>query len=411
MLLFSQTTEELCCHGEFAKASESLGASWRGVGVIPEREGRTDAEYANLLMMCGVLTINLGAIEQIHVQESAKDMLTRSAELAVGAQKVSARLWLGIAYIHCGEFNEAIALCDSVLADSPNSEVKFSAVLTQAIAEQRLGHLDKAETLLTSIVPLLSDMTPLLQGKFWLQRGCLARQSGDPERAMDAYYNASIHFQEAPSLRWEAAASNNLAGVYTDLDRFLEAHIAAERAITLWRRIGDKGFEARTWDQIAKIHLKEGNFGKAERDSRRSVELLAESENQYWLAQSLITHGSALSHLATEQARRQLERAAELCEQVGNLHMAREAYTELWKIVTHAKELAANSRGAVSPVEHLVIEKLLEHHDGKVSTVAKELGIRHQSLDKMISTRFPDLLQKRKQPQVRRKSLFRSEEN
>ncbi|MEK6280276.1 MAG: helix-turn-helix domain-containing protein [Acidobacteriota bacterium] len=394
-----QTPTSLLYLGDYEAAVTALGSDWPGAGIKPSRNGRDDASYARLLMTCGVLAIKLGNIQQASFQAASKDMLTQAARLSPErAARQEAWMWLGVVYILCGEYHEAMALAETLLADDTNVTVVFGSTLIRAIGETCLKRYDKALASLASVEMLLPAVPVLDRGKFYLNRGIAYRNVPDSQKAIDNYNLAADLFEEVSSLRWEAAATNNLAGVYTDLEQYVRAHGFVERAISLFQKLKDKAHEAKAWDQSARIYLKEEDFVWAERNAGTAVALLSQGDNQTWLAEALITHGIALGQIGFQRSTVQLAEAARICEEVGSMEQAEEARRELWKAARHARKMAGALGESVRPLERIVIGGVLEKHGGRVTPAAFELGLRRVALDRKIKqlglTRSP----KRKSP-------------
>lgn len=400
----SSRAAELCCQGDFRGAIELLGDGWPGVAAHPRRGARDDIDYARLLMVCAVISMNVGAMSLRPTQNAAKNMLSQSARLFKDHPEAqSAKLWLGVAYLRCGENHEAIALASTLLAESPNMEVVFGATMTKAIGEMQLGNVAQCLTTLDDIKSLVDTVPPLVQGKYYLNRGMALRGLDRLDEALAAYELAGEMFQQAGSARYEAAVSNNAARVYSERGEFVKAHVAADRAASLLHKLQDRAHEAKAWDEIARIYLREGNLRLAARASQKAVDLLSGSDHEGWLAEALTTHGVVAARRGVVEALQALQRAAEISERVNNAHQAEIAYSEMWNVVKEGKALIEVLR----PVERLLIARALDKHDGSLTLAARSLGIRHQSLDFRIRTYFPDLMTKRKAPVHRRKSIMK----
>jgi tetratricopeptide (TPR) repeat protein len=371
--------------GDYAGSAKSLGALWPGVGLMPSRNGHGDEFYARLLMTCGFLTIKLGNIGQVKVQAIAKDMLTESARLFGGhPDRQTAWLRLGAVYLLCGEYNEAATLAETLLNTDTDVEVVFAATLVRAIAEIGLKQAGKSLDSLASVEMLVPVVPTIDQGKFYLNRGVAWRNLSEPNKAIEDYNRALELFEDVKALRWEAATANNLAGVYTDLGQFQRAHTFVERAISLFRQLGDKAHEAKSWDQSARIYLKEEKFNWAERNASTAVAMLV-GDNQTWRAEALVTHGIALSRIGYQRATDDLLEAVRICEHVGSLQQADEARLELWRTTRTARKLSESVTEALRPLESSIIERVLAKYDGAITHAASDLGLNRNALQKKIT--------------------------
>lgn len=402
-----QTVAEFLCREEIGAAAEALGDDWRGPGIAPLRQGRDDTTYARLLMLCGVLTMKLGVMTLAPVRDASRDMLSKSARLfGDNPEGQAARLWTGITYIQSGEYHEAIVWADSILTEGTSTaDVTFSATLTRAIAELRLGDATKSLKSLEEIRSLYTLVSDISKGKYCLQLGIAYRQLKRRDEALLAYDEAAEQFHTAGSPRHEAQALNNIAGIYLDQGSLLRAQVYADRAVSIFRSLGDKGCEAKAWDTIANIHLIAGRYRFAVRAARKSVNLLTDSNQEGWLAEALITLAAAAAHLGHEESVLSLTTAAEISERLGNQEQADLARQELWNVVRKTKELGSRLLATVQPVEKTIIERALDKHEGRIARAANELGMKHQLLDKRI--RALGLSHKRQTPVKRKRSIMR----
>lgn len=392
---------ELMRAGKYSAAVQALGDLWPGVGQKPIRRDLADRDYALLLLACGMLSIRLGRTEQAKIFGVAKDMLSESARLLAGEpEECAARLSLGSAYSDCGEYPEALAIADSVLEMEADSEVVFGAHVLKAAALKHQGELAEAWRMLEAARPLVNAVVPIARGNFFVERGTLQRKLGNPDQAIIEYDKAEHCFLDAGSMWHEAIVLNNIAGIYTDQGNFSQAHNAASRAVALFRATKDKAFEAKALDQTAKIHLAQENPCEAEPLARRAVALLEFGDNASWLAEALITHGKALIMLGTEQARIQIERAAEICNVIGDGQQSSEAEQALSSIFQKARSLKDRLRSIEPPI----IRYVLRCHGNRIPPAAQSLGITRQALEDRIK-KISDITPTKSR---RRKALFRN---
>lgn len=386
-----QSAMDVARVGDFSSAIEVLGDHWPGLGVEPNQDGQPDSDYARLLMLCGYLTVNIGAIEMRPVQAAAKDMLSKAARLfGDDPDEQQCRLWLGVAYLRSGENHEALALMDALLAErSADVDVTFNATLVKTCAYLALDEWDAAADALDSIESLLEAVPPLTQGKFYLNRGMVARRESDHASALAHYNRAVAHFVEAGSVRYEAAAENNRARVYTLQGRLDDALQAAMRALALFRQLRDRAHEAKAWDELARVHEAKRDYVSMEDAASRAVSLLVTGDHAGWLAEALVTHGRASILVGRS-------RFAEALAVVDRYGTGADAVTKaMWETVDAAKT-----------TERMVYERLLSKYHGRISPAAHEIGWGHQMLQKRLENHFPELLSQRRPKWRRRKSLM-----
>jgi len=405
-----RSATDLAYKGDFASAIRLLGPSWQGLGVNPARNGEGDHEYAELLLACGVLSVEMGRFQAIPCQSEAKDLLSHAARLfGNDPMESEVRLWLAIAYVRSGENSEAVAICDSIIAaQTADIDTVFGAGRVKGLAHLNFGRLDCSEEAFRSVEIFVDSVAPISRGKFYLSRGILYRQSRRFADALADYELADDSFRDAESPRYQAAVQNNIAGVYSEQGRFSDAHASAQRSLLLFEQIGDLSHEAKVWDQIAQIFLLQGKYDEAARCSARAVEILSTGDHEGWLAEALITHGIALSRVAMAQAHESLDRALHICERLGDPKQAEIATAAMWEIVKRSHCLQEGLRQSASPIERAVYERALAANDGRVSPAARALGYNHQAFMLRLESHFPELLSERRPPRKRRKAAFRS---
>lgn len=402
-----RTATFLANQGDLHSAIEVLGDLWPGIGVEPLRNGEGDQEYARLLLVCGILSMELGRFRSIPVQASAKDLLSKSVRLfGDEPDRLVALYWLGWSYVFCGENHEALSLADTILAEQTgDSDVVFRAGRLKALAHMNLGNFAQAEAAFKSVEVFIETAPPLSRGKFYLDRGVLLRQTDRLAEALVEYQRAVSDFRAAGSLRHEASAANNASVVYMAQGRYAEAHEAAQIALSVFRQLDDRAHEAKVWDQIAQIYGREENEVEMEKAAARAVELLSGGDHEGWLAEALITHGVALYRLGMTRGKESLSRALEICNRQGDPKQAAVARRALWGVVQHAKGAQEDLQRSVLPLERTVYENVLADHGGHVSPAGRELGYNHQAFQLRLENHFPELLTKRRPRRRRRKTL------
>lgn len=392
---------ELLRAGDYAAAVTELDDLWPGLGVKPSRNGQTDREYGLLLLACGLLSIRLGRAEQARSFEIAKDMLSESARLFTGEpEECAARLALGSAYSDAGEYREALAVADSVLEMEADSEVAFGAHVLKAAALKHQKSFSEAWSSLEAAKPLAAAVLPIARGNFYVERGTLQRRLGNLNEAIEEYDQAEQCFLNARSLWHAAIVLNNLAGIYTDQEKFNLAHNSAGRAVALFRQSKDKAFEAKALDQTARIYLAQNKPAEAEPIARRAVTLLESGDNASWLAEALITHGKALMIMGTDLAKRQIERASEICNRIADHQQDAEAQEALSAIFKQSRSM----RELLKSFEPSIIRYALRCYGNRIPPAAKLLGITRQALEDKVS-KMADITPTKRR---RRKSLFRN---
>lgn len=388
-----------CAFGDFAGAEEALGDDWQGPGVMPGRGERGDRDYAVVVMLCGILTVERGMMGG-HFQEQGKNMLSTSVDLfgddVEGSQ--TARAWLATAYDRCGDLNEALALAEFLLeSKDSNLETTVCAAKSKALALTGLGHPEKALTVLNDISGALEGVGPLLQGKVFLQRGMVLRRLGQLDEALVTYDAAIEKFSEAKSPRCEASAINNMGAVYMYRGDFARALVLTDKAIRLFQEIGDDVHAGAAWDMSAQISRKYGKPYDAERSARKAIALLEQTDRSDYLAEAYTTLGTVLIEIGAGAAD-PLQKAAAIYAQTGNTVLLDSVNSVLWDSVLKIKQLAKDTHAAmfqaVKPAEQRIIEYTLEKHNWHVSPAAAELKLTHRGLSEKLRRHYPDLFAK-----------------
>lgn len=391
---------DLLAGGDYAGAIEALGNRWRGPGILPSRDGQSPRDYGTVVMYCGMLTVELGLMGG-RLQEQGKDMLSLSVRLlSVDVERVHiAHLWLGIAYERCGDFNEALAVAESLLASrDAGLEVTVCAAKSKSIALNGLGRPDEALTALDDVTTMV-DVVPSLriQGRYFMQRGVILRKLGRLDDALENYDIADEKFHEAKSTRYEAVVANNMARVYLETGDLPRAHVLTEKAIRLFREISDQNFEGMAWDESAQVYRKEGKFPDAERCARKAVSLLEQGDHLDFLAEAYTTLGTILTEIGAG-AVDPLQKAAAIYGRTGNTLLLDSVNGLMWDSVLKIKRLAKDTSAAmyqsIRPAEKLIIERVLEKYNWRVLPAAKELKLTHRGLREKLKRQFPDLLAK-----------------
>lgn len=403
------TAVDLASRGDYRAAIEMLGDRWPGVGVEPERHGDRDTEFAQLLCVCGILTVELGSMSAAPLQAPAKDLLSKAARLCDNdTDALRARYWLAVAYLRCGENHEALAVVDALLAEqSAESDVTFLAAAVKGLACLNLGRIDESEQAFESVAGLMSAVSPITQGRYLLNRGMLYRQTDRLDDAIACYEQAITALEIAGSLRLQAAARNNIAGVLMQRGLLDEAHASAAAALELFVKLRDLSHQAKVWDQRARIYSLEQNYVEMERCAARAVEILSAGDHDGWLAEALITHADALAKLGMQRARGALSRALEICDRLTDGKQGRVALDALWKLVKECRTTSDATEREILPVEKKIYQALLAANNGRITPTAHALGYTHQVFQRRLETYFPDLLNQRRQKWRRRKSLFK----
>lgn len=252
----------LCDQGEYKAAAEMAGLR---VGEWPKNVSGGDYEHAEALLVAGIISTVEGGIRQTGDQSVAREMFIESIRLFGDDPKSwIAKSWLARAYYWDGETDRALELAEKVLSGPIDSPTRFRTLLTRASIYSDQGLSEQAFAELKQMEAIYESLAPLLKGQFHNQRGRVLRLMNETDRAIVEYDAAISFFEETKSVRCQAIAANNLAGVYLETEQFAQAHEYAIEAQRLFQGLGDKTYEAKAWDQIAQIYLADGKLDEAE---------------------------------------------------------------------------------------------------------------------------------------------------
>ena len=87
-----------------------------------------------------------------------------------------------------------------------------------------------------------------------LARQDIAKNTFD--RALMQFTAASIELEQSGQIRVLASVQNNLSLLFTQLERFEEAHEHLDRALSVVTKLNDKGSQAQFEDSRARVFLK-----------------------------------------------------------------------------------------------------------------------------------------------------------
>lgn len=302
--------------------------------------------------------------------EESKDLLSRAVRLLpVGDLQERGKLWLATAYWATGEEKEAHALLGGVGPTS--NDVRFLVGLNSSIfgsskVRDALASLKNVETLIDSV----SD---LYRAKFFLQRGWLRRRLNQIDSAIIDYEAARILFESSDAPRYFAVATNNVAGLLIDADRFDDAHDAVDSAIKILSN--DPLYFGQFHDQKAQVFIAQGKNTEAERYAARAVALLITTDHKSVLAECLITHAKALRGLGRYvHALGHLEQARAIAEYLNSK-------TILFDVCKEEKQTAQD---LLHDTHVEMVETALHLSGDSLRGAARMVGIKPQPLQRFI---------------------------
>jgi CheY-like chemotaxis protein len=464
---FAKQLEEA---GNYETAREVMGELWQGIGHRPVLKRLDQWTAAEVTLRAGVLTGLIGNCKPVDgAQEAAKnlisDSITRFEELQDTLKVAEAQMELGCCYLHGGAFSEArVWLREALrrLIDRPG-DLKAVTLLRSAAVEKLTHHLSGALRLLIEAVPLFEESeNHTLKGRFHNEYAQVLRKLGAAERwddyidrALIEYAAASYHFEQAGHTRYQAYVENNLGFLFGTIGKFAEAHEHLDRAQALFTSMKDKAHIAQVDDTRARVLLAQGCVREAEKLARSAVQALEGGDQQFLFAEALTTHGIMLARLGHHRhAHLSLQSAVEVAQNAGDPETAggaaltiieelgeRLRADDLIVIYERAADLLAGSRdpgtllrlsecarrvffltgaSAAPPTwkgfslakvvrryEKSLIERALRDAGGVLTRAARLLGYQnHNSLNKKLRHKYPELLGQRTPAKERKQSLM-----
>ena len=476
-LVLCARAKELQDTQNFEDARLVLSEFWQGVGDRPKLDGLAANVQAEMLLLVGTLSGWLGSARQTPgAQEIAKDLLSESStkfeQLGMTEKVAEARVELGICYWRTGALDEARITFDDALLrlGDLQSEQRLRAILNKALVEQVSSRPYEALRLLSEAEPLFAaSSNHRLKGKFHGEFGILLKSIGSSghseeyfDRALMQFTAASIELEQIGQIRGMAVVENNLGSLFVQLERFEEAHQHLDRALSVIKKLNDKGVRAQLESSRAQVFLGQGHLEQAEQTARSAVKFLREGDQQSNLAEALTIHAVAFARLQrTSEALAALYEAIGIAAQVGDPEIEgiaaltvieelattvstsdlRNYYSRAESALSHTQNaiikarlgaaaravLSAETQASGAPAELSsaaaanslsleeqvlryegeLIKRALDTSDGSVTRAARLLGVTHQGLAFILNGRQKNLLPSRKPAKPRRRSIIR----
>lgn len=461
---------ELEAAGDYDAARDVLAARWRGAGHRPLLDGLGQPAVAELLLRAGVLTGWLGSAQQLaDAQEVAKDLINEALRTFEGLGErtriAESRIELALCYWREGAFDEGRVTLRAALAMLGDSdrELRARALLRGVTIERSDGRLSAALDLLADEDGLFGSLEDdYLRGCFHNMRGLTYNNlleggaAGDyADRALVELAAASYHFEQSGHARYQARVEGNYGKLLLAMNRPAEAHQHLSYARGLFTGLRDRGTVAQIDETRARAFIAEGRFDKAVEVIERAIDVLEQGGERAHLAEALTTGGIALARAGRfDEAKSRLRRAVEVAETAGAAQRAAEAALTLIEELHHhlspteicdAYEAANFLAGAdavtaillrmrdcasllpdlvrgllsaevpcdlnekVRLLERRHIEEALSASGGRITGAARLLGFKHpQFLTSIMKSRHQDLMDARRPPVSRRRSLMKS---
>src|SRR5829696_9919029 len=452
--------------GDYEGARFALRVLWSGrIGQRPRLAELSVDTQAEVLWRVGALSGWLGSANQIPgAQEFARDPLTESITLfeSLGQQDKRAEAMgdLALCYWRSGAQDEGRALFRQAIEAAEKPETKLRTLTNASTVEISSGRYGDALALLDHASALLGEVSDdWIHGAYHYQRGLAYKRLGGTENldhALIEYSAASMHLANAGHVRHLAGVENNIGFIHLLLGRATEALTHLDKARAIFVSLKDSRMVAQVNDTRAQVFLAEKRFAEAERAIFATVTVLEQGDDSSLLAEALTTEGSIFAGSGKyDSARSAFDRASDVAAAAGDSHLAAVAQLrmieEMGGVLSRTELLASYRRAdqyvgdhaIQSDLEslricgHILLDKLeklqsveqeliggtldeeinhfeatliaraLERHKGSVTGAARELGITHQGLSKILDGRQRTLAGVRRPKRKRRKSIIR----
>lgn len=455
-----QTALELKDRGDYQGAQGIMRPLWKRVGERPNIVGLYRSVAAEVLLCAGILTGWIGSKNEIkEANEAARDLITESITYfeSIGDLKkvAEARTELAYCYWRAGSLDEArIMFTEALQKLATEGNTRANALFGLSVVEWSASRYREALNILTDNEPLFKKITNhTIKGAYHLQLAMVLRKLATPENrtaqlrlVMNEDLEADRQFKLAHNAVFRAHAKNNIGNALRDLSRFKEANAYLDHARRLTVSLKDKVKTAQVDESRAQLFLKQRRFAEAEAAARHAARTFEKSGHQFFLAEAMTTHGTALARLdKTDQAQFTFQKAIEVAHQAGALNRAgiaaltlieeiddlspellSSAYEQAgeWLAECESQELllrfkAAGTKLAVKlregksgvpealftkprnfkqdllDVEREMIRRALAEVNGSLTRAATQLGLSYQALGYLIESRHPELLKER----------------
>ena len=452
--------------GDYEGARSALGKLWSRIGDRPRMAELPVDTQAEVLWRVGALSGWLGSANQIPgAQEFARDLLTESITLFESLdqqdKRAEAMTDLALCYWRSGAQDDGRALFQQALEVAQTPQTKLRTLTNASTVEISSGRYGDALALLNAAAAFLAEVSDdWIHGSYHFQRGLAYKKLGGTENldhALIEYSAASMHLVKAGHVRYLARVENNIGFILLLVGRPTEALVHLDKARAIFVSLKDSGSVAQVNETRARVFLAEKRFAEAERAIFAAITTLEQGDDSSLLAEALATAGSIFAGNGKyDNARKTFNRASDVAATAGDPHLAAVAQLrmieEIGGVLSRDELLASyrradqyvGDRASQSELQGLrrcgdiVIDKLeklesveeeliggtledevkhfeasliaraLERHNGSVTPAARELGLTHQGLAKIIDGRQSKTLAGARRPKRNRcKSIMR----
>jgi len=255
-----------------------------------------------------------------------------------------------------GRHDEALIEAE-VLCLSPEPLERLSGLLLKACIQAERNEFSESLDTLKIAGPLIDAAPARSKAAFHGQRAFNRVKIGRKNPALVDYEAARFWASEANDELSQVSISNNLAKVYSDVGRYENAISESDRAIQLARKLNERIYLGRCYDQRAQILNDHKLYVEAVRWSEKALALLGAHPAS---AEARLTHGRALIG-------------------VGESYLDSPDPVEDFRV---RREIVNSIHVSLSPE---LINLALERCEGNIKRTAQFLRVKHQSLQGSIN--------------------------
>lgn len=352
--------------GDYAAACQVLG-EWWVIGEQPRLDDLDQAAAAEILLRTGTLTsLSSGAKKIENSYELAKDLLSRAIAhfdfMGQRERAAEAQIELAFCHYHAGNFNLALGKLQNTLRNLTDGDLRLIALVRCASIERHRGRLDEAHTHLLS-AQMLARLTSNrhYEALYHLELattlknlGAATNNSRRQRLALSEYERALDLFREMGNKRHSAIVENQLGYLLLTLGEYEQADDHLHRAAALFESYGDAVRCAQVNETRARSLISQGRYDLAERAIEQALETLSSGEEQALIAEALTRKGIILAHLnRSAEAQKVLGEARRIAQQCDNQEAAGLAALELLdRLFDHLSD--EERRDAYNRADHLL---------------------------------------------------------
>lgn len=311
--------------GNHSLAFEILSPFWSDLSKMPETDGLSVGESAEVYLRCGSVVGFLGRSRKIeNAQEIARKLLgvalERFQDLDLKEKIAECENIIALTYERIGKIPEAREHLQKALEiEIPQTHPTrlYSHIIESLLNLAESNYLVILEHCAVQENIFLENANSLFKGCFFNNYGLALKNLNRNDEALEKLLTARYWFTKAEHFVYCGLAENNLARLYTKDGRFIEAHHFAQKAENTFKLVGDVSREGFSLNTRAEIFLAEENFEKALEFTENSLKILEVDENLFYKTKVLKTKGDCLTKLGKlAEAKPIFEKALQIADKL-----------------------------------------------------------------------------------------------